>query len=166
MVEELAILLKVFPGEANRTRCFAHILNLVAKSVIRQFDVPKAKRDEALNDAAHALAQLANDLDTEELLSQEVDEEEDIDDTDGLVDERAAMSDDEREEFDETVQPVRLMLVKVCSNFFSQFKYINWQATCLASQNVVCYQELNYSHIASMVRHSPRLEDARAHDAA
>ncbi|TDL29000.1 hypothetical protein BD410DRAFT_702115, partial [Rickenella mellea] len=38
MTTELADLIDAFPGDANRTRCFAHILNLVAKSVIRQFD--------------------------------------------------------------------------------------------------------------------------------
>ncbi|TFK81779.1 hypothetical protein K466DRAFT_452428, partial [Polyporus arcularius HHB13444] len=38
MVEALMKLLPGFPGEVNRVRCFTHILNLVAKSLIRQFD--------------------------------------------------------------------------------------------------------------------------------
>lgn len=41
MVSELEKMLPEFPGEAARTRCFAHIVNLVAKSVIKQFDAPK-----------------------------------------------------------------------------------------------------------------------------
>ncbi|KAF8867747.1 hypothetical protein BD779DRAFT_1416233, partial [Infundibulicybe gibba] len=38
MIDELAKLISAFPGAANRTRCFTHILNLTAKSVLRQFD--------------------------------------------------------------------------------------------------------------------------------
>ena len=41
MVEHLATLIEDFPGAANQTRCFTHILNLVAKSILRQFDVAK-----------------------------------------------------------------------------------------------------------------------------
>ena len=40
MIEELTRLLPDFPGSANHTRCFLHILNLIAKTVIRQFDTP------------------------------------------------------------------------------------------------------------------------------
>ncbi|KAG1871907.1 hypothetical protein C8R48DRAFT_556663, partial [Suillus tomentosus] len=38
MVNELSDLLEDFPGETNRTQCFLHIVNLVAKTLIRQFD--------------------------------------------------------------------------------------------------------------------------------
>ncbi|KAI9056832.1 hypothetical protein FKP32DRAFT_1557130, partial [Trametes sanguinea] len=38
MTEELADLLTAFDGDYSRTRCFLHILNLVAKSMLRQFD--------------------------------------------------------------------------------------------------------------------------------
>ncbi|KAF8886590.1 hypothetical protein BD779DRAFT_1441552 [Infundibulicybe gibba] len=31
MIDELAKLISAFPGAANRTRCFTHILNLTAK---------------------------------------------------------------------------------------------------------------------------------------
>ncbi|TDL17969.1 hypothetical protein BD410DRAFT_698447, partial [Rickenella mellea] len=49
MTTELTDLINSFPGDANRTCCFAHILNLVAKSIIRQFDVPKKHADMALD---------------------------------------------------------------------------------------------------------------------
>lgn len=118
MIAELAELVSEFPGQANRTRCFAHILNLVAKSVIKQFDVPKAGADAALDEAAQALHELAGGIDDEEEAREGeevpgVDDDELDDDEDGLVDEREEMSEVEREKFDETVQPVRLMLVKV-----------------------------------------------------
>ncbi|KAG1760280.1 hypothetical protein EDD22DRAFT_757666, partial [Suillus occidentalis] len=51
MVNELSDLLEDFPGETNRTRCFLHIINLVAKTLIRQFDVPKAKADTIMDEA-------------------------------------------------------------------------------------------------------------------
>ena len=43
MIDHLAILLEAFPGLANHTRCFTHILNLVAKCIMKQFDAPKKK---------------------------------------------------------------------------------------------------------------------------
>ena len=52
MVDELADLLEDFPGESNRTRCFTHIINLIAKSIIKPFNVPKAQANEVLDDAA------------------------------------------------------------------------------------------------------------------
>jgi hypothetical protein len=51
MIVELMDLICNFPGEANRTRCFAHIINLVAKSLLRQFDIPNKKADSALDEA-------------------------------------------------------------------------------------------------------------------
>ena len=125
MVEELADLIKDFPGEANRTRCFTHILNLVMKSIIKPFDVPKAQANEALDDAAKELAALAADLDIEEQVSREShsgasegegNEDEDSDEDnniDGWTDVHAELSDEEREGLDESLQPVRLVLVKV-----------------------------------------------------
>ncbi|KAI0371579.1 hypothetical protein BV20DRAFT_902661, partial [Pilatotrama ljubarskyi] len=38
MIEELNELLENFPGEANRGRCFDHVVNLCTKSVLRPFD--------------------------------------------------------------------------------------------------------------------------------
>jgi hypothetical protein len=121
MITELADLLDAFPGETNRTRCFTHIINLVAKSIIRQFDVPKAHADEVLDDAANELAALAVDLDLEERVSREEqlfegagDDEGDDDDADDSIwtDVRAELSDNEREAVDKSLQPVRLVLVK------------------------------------------------------
>ncbi|KAF8801350.1 hypothetical protein BYT27DRAFT_7115212, partial [Phlegmacium glaucopus] len=71
MVQELADLLDDFPGPANRTRCFTHILNLVAKSIIKQFDIPKAQADTVLDDVSKELTALAVDLDLEEQISRE-----------------------------------------------------------------------------------------------
>jgi hypothetical protein len=114
MIAELEDLLHDFPGAANRTRCFTHLLNLVAKSIIKQFDVPKAQADEALDDVARELAGLAVDLDIEEEISREESDDEDEDDNvEGWTDIREELSDEEREALDESLRPVRLVLVKV-----------------------------------------------------
>jgi hypothetical protein len=118
MINELTDLLNKFPGAANRTRCFAHIINLVAKSIIKQFDVPKADPNEVLDDAAKELATLATDLDIEERSAQESrwfedDDENEDDSLDGWADVRSELSDRERKALDESLQPVRLVLVKV-----------------------------------------------------
>ena len=115
MIDELALILDDFPGAANRTRCFTHILNLVAKSVMKQFDLPKAKAGEALTAAAQALSTLAGDIETEEALMEVgmAQDGNDNDDVDGLANVRDGMSVEELEELDKTLQPVRLVLVKV-----------------------------------------------------
>jgi hypothetical protein len=105
MVEALKDLLVVFPGESNRTRCFDHIINLIAKSIIRQFDVSKAtgkSPDEALPRVL------------QELTAAEHNEGDDSDDdnADGWVDERAEMTELEQKDLDDDVQPVQQVLVK------------------------------------------------------
>lgn len=115
MIVELSNLLPAFPGAANRSRCFTHVLNLAAKSIIRQYDLPKAQADIAMDEAAEELAKLSSELELEENLSRGSDGEngEDDDSEDGWEDENAMLTDEEQAELNETVKPVRLMLVKV-----------------------------------------------------
>lgn len=116
MIDELSNLLDEFPGPANQTRCFAHVLNLVVKSVIRQFDVPKAQADHVFDNATTELLKLAGDLENEEmqtLLDLDGDDDTEDDNNEGWVDERTLMSEEELEELEETVQPIRLLLTKV-----------------------------------------------------
>ena len=117
MIAELANLLNDFPGPANQTRCFTHILNLVVKSVIRQFDLPKSKGDRILDDAAKELLSLAGNIEFEEdeLARRDANEgeEDDDDNVEGWIDECTLITDIELEELDESVEPVRLLLTKV-----------------------------------------------------
>lgn len=119
MIEHLATLIETFPGAANQTRCFTHILNLVAKSVLRQFEAPKAKG--VIDDAAKELAAIFDELEEED---DEVSNNNDAgddggsdgdedDDDDGLVDERGEMSEEELANLEESVKPIRVMLTKV-----------------------------------------------------
>jgi hypothetical protein len=115
MIDELADLLDNFPGEANRTRRFTHVINLVAKSIIKQFDVPQ---NQVMDEAADVLAALAVNIDNEERISRESsnsnhDEDEDEDDNNkGWSDVRQELSEEERQALDKSLQPVRLVLVK------------------------------------------------------
>jgi len=117
MIAELANLLDNFPGPANQIRCFTHILNLVVKSVIHQFDLPKSKGDKILDDTAKELLSLAGNIEFEEdeLARRDANEEEEDEDDniEGWIDERTLMTDIELEELDESVEPVRLLLTKV-----------------------------------------------------
>ena len=45
MVENLAKLVVDFPRDANHARCLAHIVNLVVKIILRQFDISKKKKN-------------------------------------------------------------------------------------------------------------------------
>ena len=116
MIEELTGLLDHFPGKANQTHCFLHILNLIAKSIIKQFDLPKAmsESNEFLDEATNELLELAGDIALEEQQSHDGDKDDEEDDNeDGWVDEHELLPVWERQELDASVQPVRLLLTKI-----------------------------------------------------
>ncbi len=116
MIDELLNLLPNFPGALNRCRCFLHIVNLVAKSVLKQFDVPDDRDNAALNHTEHELIDLAMGIDMEELWTVTEQgaggDSEGNDNTEGWVDEMVEMSSEEREELHEDIQPVHLILLK------------------------------------------------------
>ncbi|KAF5324122.1 hypothetical protein D9619_011280 [Psilocybe cf. subviscida] len=111
MIEVLEELLPEFPGASNQTRCFAHILNLVAKSILRQFDTKK-KATVANEDPIDALARELDDA-MGTLLDDDQPEDDSEDDEDGLGNERAGMSAAEIAELEESLGPVRALLTKL-----------------------------------------------------
>jgi len=135
MISELTKIIPTY-SEVGHTRCFLHIINLVAKSIIRQFDIPKKKKDQHLdkaeqgsqsNDTEQELQDLAGDIDLEEQKSLEAQarhridgktgepdmEIEPDDDVEGWVDEMASLSPAECKRVKGGIRPVRLVLVKV-----------------------------------------------------
>lgn len=66
MVNCLAELVDGFPRELNCGRCFNHIINLCAKSVLRAFEASKKDFAAALNDAELTLQGLLVGLDLDE----------------------------------------------------------------------------------------------------
>jgi hypothetical protein len=134
MIEHLATLIDTFLGAANQTRCFTHIFNLVAKSVLCQFEAPKAKEDNIIDDAVKQLMAIFDELEDED--DSEVSNNNDAggdgdgnnddigsdgdgsdehkdDDDDGLVDEHDGMSKEELASLEESVKPIWVMLTKV-----------------------------------------------------
>lgn len=68
MVEQLSFLLPEFDGNFNQVCCFAHIVNLVAKLLLRQSDVQKVQGSAAgkFDDNVKVLFKLAEGLEEEE----------------------------------------------------------------------------------------------------
>lgn len=124
MIHHLGGLIDEFKGRKSQTRCFAHILNLIAKSILRQFDVPRAQVN-IFDEATTALIELAGNIELEEqeTIERGDDKKNDGDDevenenVEDWVDERKAMNEEQLAALDESVQPVRLMLVKVRVKF-------------------------------------------------
>jgi hypothetical protein len=84
-----------FPGAPNRVRCIAHIVNLVTKIILRQFDVKKKARE------AKKIPENAND-DSDSNFNNSfevVDNDDNVDDlaslAEGLDREEQEMADDE-----------------------------------------------------------------------
>ena len=117
MVDELSKLLCDFPGDANCTRCFLHIVNLMAKQLLKQFDIPRKDADLALDKAEQHLLNLAAGIDIEELVTAAEQGagvgSEGNNDTDGWVDEMDELDPVEHNTLEKSIQPIQLVLVKV-----------------------------------------------------
>ena len=104
MITSLARIISHFPGATNRARCTAHIVNLVTKIILRQFDARKKskgpkKKLGGVGDNANGGS--AND---EPGNTEPVDDEEESDPlSEGLDREELEVADDEDEEMSEDV---------------------------------------------------------------
>ena len=152
MAETLPRFVPVFAGSIRLIRCFLHVLNLVVKSILKRFEdsAPSTDKD---------LADLLRDVESEESDDMVGDDEGDDEDdeepvVDALSDDWADVVDDmtecERDELEEQVQPARRVILKVC---FDPNYIIKLTSPSAAHQNFLCCQTLNYSPPASMARH-------------
>ena len=114
MIEALAKRLITFPGHANWTQYFTHILNQIVKVILHQFDRAKGDADESLDGASLALVDMARDIGPNECEDENDDDGGDT--SNGWVDPHEGMLQDERNELNMTVQPIWLVLMKVCLN--------------------------------------------------
>jgi len=104
MIKYLSSSLVDFPGPANQTRCFVHTVNLIAKSILKPFDVRKTEDVQAFNEVAHALSDSARGH--EQVASDDKQpEDEDEDEGEG--------EDDDDNELNTSLDPIRSMLLKV-----------------------------------------------------
>lgn len=119
MVNELSRLTPTFAGPASQTRCFLHIVNLIAKSLLRQFDATTKSSNGIATDSA------GDELEEEELTENELegrdvenfaedeDENQAGDNDEGWVDESRDLTARDLEELQRTTRPVRAALLKV-----------------------------------------------------
>lgn len=123
MTDHLAGLLKAFGGQFARTRCFLHILNLSATSLIRPFDVKAVSDVEEADDDVRELLTHVRELEAEErelageLESGEVggdgDDELLGEDEESWLDEVESLDGEDEKEFQQEVRPVKMVLTKV-----------------------------------------------------
>ena len=111
MITELEDQLEDF-SEVNHIRCFLHIVNLIAKWLLKQFDVSQRGGSIDANDPEleKLLDELAKDFEVEEETTQDLDDAEDdeLDDMDDLGGDKE-LTDEQRA----GIQPVTLVLAKV-----------------------------------------------------
>jgi hypothetical protein len=109
MIVKLARFLPKFRGQKSHVQCFLHILNLVAKVIIQQF--------EGSTKADDALAELEVNID-----GIEGDESEDDGDPDEEAPELSEIQGDDSDEGDvtESIQPVKAVLNKVSRPYLCQ----------------------------------------------
>ncbi|PIL28879.1 hypothetical protein GSI_08925 [Ganoderma sinense ZZ0214-1] len=151
MVDHLARILAAFEGEYHHTRCFAHVTQLVARGFVGQFEVKGVKGEDVdglVDDDVHALLKLAENMDEEEREAKRIRErehggdkelEEGWDDSveeddEEWVSEVASLTDEEREEYEKQIRPVKMALVKLRK--FS-FKIVNSSTKLLPAWRTV-----------------------------
>lgn len=115
---ELTKLVDHLDGEAAHTRCFLHIINLMAKSSIREFDVPKQKSAKSLDSTEQDLQDITGDIDIEDKATIAANGDgdpstDDADDMEGWIDEVNELDDFDRNALQENIWPIKLVLVKV-----------------------------------------------------
>ncbi len=122
MTDHLAQILTKFGGQFARTRCFLHITNLTARSLLNEFDVKASDGVNSADADERELLALAKELEDEvreaqhdagEEVDPDDDDEAEDDDNESWVDEVASLSPAERETFEEDVRPVKMVLLKV-----------------------------------------------------
>ena len=107
MIRELTKLVPGFEGEVSHIRCFLHVINLVAKSLIHQFDMCGGQTDVQDDEQQ----ELTNEANMEDLPSDDGGAATDNDD--GFVDEVERMEEAKKELHKYTIRPVEVILVKV-----------------------------------------------------
>lgn len=136
MIQEMEYMIASFRGSRTRSRCFCHIINLVAKMVLRQFEPPKRKKKkdthqhedeegsppDELSEWENELQDMMEDLDFD-------DEDEGApgaDDLDGFYDVRNDLDAANKATLEVEVRPVKMMLLKVSVARISSVQWLTW----------------------------------------
>ena len=115
MVEAMSenVRLPSFDGHRAHVRCFLHVLSLVVKSLLKQFDGRPDPEKAGMEDADHALLNLLEGLQGYDRVIEDDAGDEDDDPADDEVDTLQNMSEVERAQFEVQVCPVKVVLAKV-----------------------------------------------------
>jgi hypothetical protein len=132
MIQYLGEALDEFPGPANQTRCFAHTVNLITKSILKPFELRKNKEIQKFNDIIQTLADTLEDGDIEE-----EDREDDEDD-----------EEEDEVEYNTSLRPIKSMLLKVSLHFIDPNpKFLTLADNC----------RMKLRKIAFVVKNSPTI---------
>ncbi|KAG2109988.1 uncharacterized protein F5147DRAFT_772829 [Suillus discolor] len=113
MVDNLAEALPSFPGKANHTRCFLHTINLVAKSLLKEFDMTKKEVTWVLDNDVSSENDM-EDLHMDNYAAEGAEDDSLLGDNDeGWIDEVELLSEHERKQLWQQICPIKLVLVKV-----------------------------------------------------
>jgi hypothetical protein len=173
MVECLSETLNSFPGATNQMHCFVHTLSISAKAILKQFDVPKGQDDKVPDVAAQAFADLAKELEKEEISALETQEMEDEQEEDWALDSwvnfHEGLSKAEHKELDVSIQPVRSILIKVCVAAFVAVCYLTPNPTltdrCIALQDGLCSKKLYNNPSPTVAQHTGCPPPSSSYDA-
>ncbi|KAH9006045.1 ribonuclease H-like domain-containing protein [Lactarius hengduanensis] len=99
MIKHLSTIVDTFPSAANQTRCFAHIISISTKLILKQFDIPKTNLECTELEAWEA--------------DDDAEDQEDDQPLDPWLDLHEGLTEEELGKLNESIQPVRLMLMKL-----------------------------------------------------
>ena len=122
MVDELQKLLPEYGGRASHARCFLHTTNLIAKSLLRVFEIKKGcqlQPDEVQMEIDELNAGWDEEEQATAAKTEGVDVQDPVDNNEGLVDLTRDMDAEERMAHEERICPVKLLLVKVRESCYS-----------------------------------------------
>ena len=172
MIQEMEDMIVSFRGGRARSRCFCHIINLVAKMVLRQFEPPERKKKrgshqpeedgfeppDELSEWEKDLREMMEDLDFD-------DEDEGApgaDDLDGFYDVRNDLDAANKVSLEVEVRPVKMMLLKVSLACISLCSMAHLATICSgpAPEDLYLNTPLDHAPSSNVVGGPRGLEDA------
>lgn len=112
MIDELEEIVPEFNSLAACAHCFLHVTNLVVKCLINQFDTSHFNQDKVDEMETQGIA-VAVDMVMHGLDNDEDEEENSLDDKDGIVDALTLMTAQQCTEVEASMRPMQLILLKV-----------------------------------------------------
>ena len=114
MIDSLHDALPEFPAGSSRVRCFLHVINLVAKTLLSQFETSKDNVVEvAATELGDELEDLAEDVEEDCLHLDDEDDKAEDDNLEGWVEEVDRLSQLDQKTLEKDIRPIHIVLFKV-----------------------------------------------------